>query len=127
MVLSRELVTEDSYCEKVTKIKMASEEKSIKVIEFTGADFKIWSKKFVACANRKGYEGLLEGTELIPTKSEYDAAESESNEEQKKTRRAYKLNELAYEDILLSINCSMSSGKKAFNLVDNYITSDQPD
>ena len=41
---------------------MTSEEKSIKVIEFTGADFKIWSKKFVACANRKGYKDLLEGT-----------------------------------------------------------------
>ena len=125
--MSRELVTEDSYCERVTKIKMASEEKSIKVIEFTGADFKIWSKKFVARANRKGYKGLLEGAEPIPTKSEYDAAESESSDEQKKTRRAYKLNELAYEDILLSINCSTSSGKTAFNLVDNCVTSDQPD
>ena len=106
---------------------MSSEEKSIKVIEFTGADFKIWSKKFVARANRKGYKGLLEGTEPIPTKSEYDAAESESSASQKKTRHAYKLNELAYEDILLSINCSTSSGKTAFNLVDNCVTSDQPD
>ena len=106
---------------------MASEEKSIKVIEFTGEDFKIWSKKFVARANRKGYKGLLEGTDPIPTKSEYEAAESESNDTQKKTRRAWKLNELAYEDILLSINCSTSSGKTAFNLVDNCVTSDQPD
>ena len=86
--MSRELVTEDSYCEKVTNFKMASEEKSIKVIEFTGTDFKIWSKKFVARANRKGYKGLLEGTEPIPTKSEYEAVESESNDTQKKTRRA---------------------------------------
>ena len=84
--MSRELATVDSYCEKVTKFKMASEEKSIKVIEFTGEDFKIWSKKFVACANRKGYKGLLEGTDLIPTKSEYEAAESESNDTQKKMR-----------------------------------------
>ena len=80
---------------------MASEEKSIKMIQFTGADFNIWSKKFVARANRKGYKGLLEGTVPIPTKSEYDAAESESSDEKKKTRQAYKLNELAYEDILL--------------------------
>ena len=50
---------------------MTSEEKSIKVIEFTGTDFKIWSKKFVARANRKGYKGLLEGTEPILTKSKY--------------------------------------------------------
>ena len=67
---------------------MASEEKSIKVIEFTGADFKIWSKKFVARANRKGYKGLLEGTDPVSTKSEYEAAESESNDTPKKTLRA---------------------------------------
>ena len=112
-------------CQKLNK--KASEEKSIKVIEFTGTDFKIWSKKFVARANRKGYKGLLEGTEQIPTKSEYDAAEIGSDNSKKKTRRAWKLNELAYEDILLSINCSTSSGKTAFNLVDNCVTSDQPD
>ena len=40
----------------------------------------------------KGYKGLLEGTDPIPTKSEYDVAESESNDAQKKTRRAWKLN-----------------------------------
>ena len=71
---------------------MTSEEKTNKVIEFTGTDFKIWSKKFVARANRKGYKGLLEGTVPIPTRSEYEAAKSESNETQKKTRRTWKLN-----------------------------------
>ena len=105
-------------------LAMTSEEKSIKVIEFTGLDFKIWSKKFVARANRKGYKGLLEGTDPIPTKIEYKTAKSESNEMQKKMRRAYKLNELVYEDILLSISCSTSTGKTAFNLVDNCVTSD---
>ena len=37
------------------------------------------------------------------------------------------MNELAYEDILLSINCSAKSGKTAFSLVDNCATEDQPD
>ena len=106
---------------------MTLEEKSIKVIEFTETNFNIWSKRLMARANRKGCKGLLEGTDPIPTKSKYDAAEDNSSDKQKKTRRAWKLNELAYEDILLPINCSTSSGKVAFSLVDNCATSDQPD
>ena len=69
----------------------------------------------------------MEGMEPIPTKGKYDAAVSGSGETQKTTCRAWKLNGLAYEDILLSINCSTSSGKTAFNLIDNCVTSDQPD
>ena len=70
---------------------MTSEEKSIKVIEFTGTDFKIWSKKFVARANRKGYKGLLEGTEQIPAKSEYvlkiqECPKHQTGRDQKKFR-----------------------------------------
>ena len=76
--------TEKPLLQKVAKFKMTSEEKSIKVIEFTGADFKIWSNKFVARANRKGYKGLLKRTEPIPTTSEYDVAVSGSDEKQEK-------------------------------------------
>ena len=52
------------------------EQKSIKFIEFTGKDkeWKLWSRKFLAEANRKGYKKLLSGAEAIPTKSEYTAA-----------------------------------------------------
>jgi hypothetical protein len=33
---------------------MASEDKSIKVIEFKGVEFKVWGQKFLARENRKG-------------------------------------------------------------------------
>ena len=63
------------------------EQKSIKVIEFTGKDkdWKIWSKKFLAQANRKGYKKLLTGAEVIPTESEYTAAAGGSTDAEKLT------------------------------------------
>ncbi len=82
------------------------EQKSIKVIEFTGKDrdWKIWSRKFLAVASRKGYKDLLTGVSAIPTQAQFDLAEAESNDAEKKTRKLWKLNELAFEDILLSIS-----------------------
>ena len=56
--------------EQVTKVQNGIGKKNNKVIGFTGADFKILSKTFVARANSKGYKDLLEGTESIPIKSE---------------------------------------------------------
>ena len=41
-------------------------EKSIKVLEFKGADFRIWSRRFMAQATRKGYKVILKGKETIP-------------------------------------------------------------
>ncbi len=46
----------------------STEEKNInKIIEFDGKGFKIWARKFLARANRKGYKKLLTGTTPIPT------------------------------------------------------------
>ena len=104
------------------------DEKSIKVIEFTGKDFKIWSRKFCARANRKGYLTLLRGIQPIPTLTQYVAAEADpSTTTNKTTIKLWKLNELAFEDIILSINHTTNQGKTAFHLVDNSITADQPD
>ena len=105
------------------------EQKSIKVIEFSGKDkdWKIWSRKFLAQASRKGYKKLLTGDEVIPTESQYSLAAGETNIEEKKTVRLWQLNELAFEDILLSINGTTKQGKIAFNLVDNCSTEEQPE
>ena len=104
------------------------DKKSIKVIEFTGKDFKIWSRKFCARANRKGYLTLLRGIQPIPTLTEYLAAEANpSNATNKNTIKLWKLNELAFEDIILSINHTTNQGKTAFHLGDNSITAEQPD
>ena len=104
------------------------DEKSIKVIKLTGKDFKLWSRKFCARANRKVYLTLLRGTQRIPALSEYIAAEGDpSNATNKITIKLWKLNELAFEDIILSINHTTNQGKTAFHLVDTSITTDQPD
>ena len=105
------------------------EQKSIKVIEFSGkdSDWKIWSRKFLAQANRKGYKKLLSGATAIPTESEYTAAAGGSTDDQKLTVKLWQLNELAFEEILLSINGQTKQGKIAFNLVDNCTTGDQPE
>ena len=105
------------------------EQKSIKVIEFTGKDkdWKIWSRKFLAQANRKGCKKLFSGSEAIPTKSEYTAAAGGTSDADKLTVKLWRLNELAFEEILLSINGQNKQGKLAFNLVDNCTSAKQPE
>ena len=46
------------------------EEKSIRVIEFSGKedDWKYWSVKFLARADLRGFGELLIGEEKLPTK-----------------------------------------------------------
>ena len=106
----------------------AVDEKSIKVIEFSGKDFKIWSRKFCARANRKGYLTLLRGIQIIPIISQYIAAERDPTDATNKSIiKLWKLNELAYEDIILSINHTTNQGKTVFHLVDNSVTPEQPD
>ena len=106
---------------------MASEEKSIKVIEFKGVDFKIWGRKFLARVNAKGYKALIEGKKIIPTETEYKESKKSGASDKKKILKLWKLNKLAFEDILVLINCSTSSGKIAFNLVNKCVMPDQPD
>jgi hypothetical protein len=69
---------------------------------------------------------LLSGATAIPTKSEYTAAGGGSTDNQKLTVKLWQLNELAFEEILLSINVKTKQGKIAFNLVDNCTTAEQP-
>ena len=102
-------------------LAMASEEKSTKVIEFTRKDFKICSKKFVARANRKGYKGLLEGIEPIPTRDQVKCQATRGVTEaqnKKKLRRDYKLNELAYEYDKLFRACVKRKGQEQFHKVE---------
>ena len=100
-------------------------EKSIRVISFSGkkSDWRVWSRKFLARANRLGYKDLLEGKVEVPKESEYDAAKitTSPNDDEKYLVECWKLNERAFEDILLSIDGQTKSGRVAFNLVDNCI------
>ncbi len=56
-----------------------------------------------------------------------DLAESSSSVSDKKILKLGGLNKLAYEDIVLSINCTTSSGKVAFSLIMNCKSDDFPE
>ena len=106
--------------------------KSIKVIYFSGksAGWRVWNQKFMARANRIGYKKILEGKTAIPTQHDYETAEAKDSKDRtdndKKTIENYRLNEKANEDLLLSIDEETKTGKVAFNLVDNAVTSANP-
>jgi hypothetical protein len=70
---------------------------------------------------------LLSGATAIPTKSEYTAAGGGSTDAEKLTVKLWQLNELAFEEILLSISGQTKEGKIAFSLVDNCTTAHQPE
>ena len=73
----------------------------------------------------KGYKKLLvstgsaPGMDKIPTQEEYENALEGDDDLNKKIIKLGELNELAYEDLILSINTSSSVGKVAFGPVKN--------
>lgn len=108
---------------------MSTEEKSIRIIEFSGkqGDWDGWSEKFLARAKRKGYKKLLLGTEKVPTQEQIELAETSTSAPDKKIIKLGELNELAYEDIVLSINHTSSAGKVAFSLIKNCKSDEFPE
>jgi hypothetical protein len=89
---------------------------NIRVIPFCGNadEWPIWSEKFLAKAKRCGFKDLLLGKLLIPKE---DESFDELSHMGKKMSRIIKLNEVAYNEIILLIDVKESSGKIAFNLV----------
>ena len=65
---------------------MSSELKIVKIITFSGkrVEWPLWSEKFKARANQKGYKGILVGQKdfIVPTDNE--DIEIESDQEKKK-------------------------------------------
>ena len=114
---------------------MSTEDKSLRVIEFSGkrADWDAWSTKFLARASRKGYlklltgKGVTAGVDKIPTLAEYELAVLGSSDDDKKIAKVGELNSLAFEDIVLSINATSAKGKVAFSLVKNCKSDDFPE
>ena len=84
---------------------MSNEEKSIRIIEFSGkkTDWDSWSEKFLSRGKQKGYKKLLvstgttPGVDKIPTQEEYDEALEGNNNLDKRIVKLGELNELAYE------------------------------
>jgi len=92
------------------------EEKNLKVIVFSGKqeDWKFWEVKFLARARRKGFREILLGTVAIPTDSEkFDLTKAD----EKAKSEIRDKNELAFEELVLSIDTSEGDGRAAFQAV----------
>ena len=99
---------------------------TIRVIPFYGKNDKwpTWSEKFLAKARRYGFKDVPLGKVRIPmTDEDYEV----DTEEGKKLRIAADMNELAYTELILSIDDKTSNGKVAFNLVKGCKNKDYAD
>ncbi len=88
---------------------------------------------FLGQGKRKGYTKLLlcrkdqVGVNKVTTVEEYNAAFGLSDYKKKNVVKLGELNELAYEDLILSINGNTTLGRVAFNLVKNCKTDEYPE
>ena len=91
---------------------------AIRVLNFSGRkeEWPSWSEKFLAKAKRSGTKDVLLGKVQIP--SSFEVIE-EKTEEGKKLMRIIELNEIAFTELILSIDVSSSNGKIAFGIVKN--------
>ena len=89
---------------------------AIRVLNFTGKkeEWSTWSEKFLAKARRSGIKDVLLGKVSIPKTNEEI---NEKTDEGKIMMKIFDLNELAYTELILSIDVRTSSGKVAFNMV----------
>ena len=110
---------------------MKFDEKTLRVIEFSGkkSDWKIWSRKFLARGNKRGYKEIIEGKISIPSKALYDAmkAKIDPTPSDEKNIKNYEKSISAFEDLILSINGESKAGRVAFDLVDGCNTLSNPD
>ena len=99
---------------------------SIRVLNFSGRkeEWPSWSEKFLAKAKRSGTKDVLLGKVEIP--SSFEVAD-ENTEEGKKLLRIRELNEIAYTELILSIDVSNSQGKIAFGIVKSCKTKEFED
>ena len=89
---------------------------AIRVLHFTGKkeEWSTWSEKFLAKARRSGIKDVLLGKVAIPKNNEEI---NEKTDEGKIMMKIFDLNELAYTELILSIDVRTSNGKVAFNMV----------
>jgi hypothetical protein len=89
---------------------------TIRVIPFCrkADEWPIWSEKFLSKAKRYGLKDLLLGELSTPRSDEEFDVTSQIGKEKS---RIMELNEIAFTELILSIDVKTSSGKTAFNLV----------
>lgn len=102
------------------------EESSIRVIMFTGKkqDWSAWEERFLAKARRKGFKNLLLGKETIPNSS---VLIDESTEPGKVQKKILDLNDMAYSELILSMDIKKAGGMVAFGIVKGSKSNDYED
>ena len=112
---------------------MSYEEKYYRIQTFDGVrdNFPIWEPKFRAKSNKRGTLKILDGTSIVPSKSDYETAyvvpEATRTADQTDIIDRYKLNTSAYADLLLAIEGKTTRGRIAFAIVTGSITTENPD
>ena len=103
-----------------------SDDKAIRVISFNGkqSDWAIWEEKFLARARRRGYKDIILGKTAIPADSATIDTTTPAGKEQ---ARIKKLNEVAFEELILSIDTKEGTGKTVFQLIKGCKTTDLKD
>jgi predicted nucleic acid-binding protein len=89
---------------------------AIWVVNFSGRkeEWPSWNEKFLDKAKRSGIKDVLLGKVEIPSSLEVI---DEKTEEGKKLLRIADVNEIAFMELILSIDVSNSNGKIAFRIV----------
>ena len=97
---------------------MTEELKIRKVITFSGkkVEWPLWSAKFLARANRKGYKGVLTGDDTVPDDDE-DISLEPDKDKRKMKLELRRLNEEAYEDLVLSVDGKTEMSRLVFSLI----------
>ena len=98
--------------------KMTDTVVSIKVIPFSGkaVDWPVWSEKFLARADSRGYMDILLGTVTSPKDTDRSSATATA-EEKAAFEELKQANKRGYIDLVLSIEGNTEPGRVAFGIV----------
>ena len=97
-------------------------ERTIRILPFSGKKehWAVWEEKFLARAKRKGYKDMLLGKDKAPK----DSDNTDTSPELQALKEA---NELAFEELILSIDGKTKEGRVAFSLVKGCKNGDHAD
>jgi hypothetical protein len=87
-------------------------------------EWPIWSERLLAKAKYCGFKDLFLGKLSIP---KVDEEIDEASDIGKKKSIIIESNEIAYTELILSIDVNTCSGKVAFNIIRGFKTKDYPD
>jgi hypothetical protein len=111
----------------VLREKETMNETSIRVIQCGGLkkELPTWKEKLLARGSRKGYKFLLDGQNVeIPKTGDTTDDMKEEGKEQTKVNM---LNALAYDDLILSMDTTKTSGRIAFSFIKRAKSEDYKD